>query len=57
MTSYIENINKIIKDGDEVKFNERLKWIEDPGMLGGGGGGEFTRNKKKKGKGKNEKNN
>ena len=29
MTSYIENINKIIKDGDEVKFNERLKWIED----------------------------
>ena len=47
MTSYIENINKIIKDGDEVKFNERLKWIEDPGMLG-----EFTRNKKKKGKGK-----
>ena len=47
MTSYIENINKIIKDGDEVKFNERLKWIEDHGMLG-----EFTRNKKKKGKGK-----
>lgn len=47
MTSYIENISKIIKDGDEVKFNERLKWIEDHGMLG-----EFTKNKKKKGKGK-----
>ena len=29
MTSYIENINKIIDDGEEVPFNKRLEYIED----------------------------
>ena len=47
MTSYHTNIDKIVKDGDEVKFNERAKWIEDHGMLG-----EWGSKKKKKGKGK-----
>ena len=46
MTSYIENINKIIDDGEEVPFNKRLEYIEDHGMLGEWG------KKKKKGKGK-----
>ena len=46
MTSYHTNIDKIIKEGEEVKFNNRLKWIEDSGMLG-----EWVK-KKKKTKGK-----
>ena len=48
MTSYHTNIDKIVKDGDEVKFNERAKWIEDPELLGEWG----SKKKKKKGKGK-----
>jgi len=34
MTSYIENIDKIIEDGSEVLWKDRLKYIEDHGIYG-----------------------
>lgn len=34
MTSYIDNIDNIIEDGEEVKWKDRLKHIKDEGVLG-----------------------
>ena len=34
MTSYIDNIDKIIEDGEEVLWKDRLQHIKDEGMLG-----------------------
>lgn len=34
MTNYIGNIDKIIEDGEEVLWKDRLKHINDEGMLG-----------------------
>ena len=34
MTSYIDNIDKIIEDGEEVLWKDRLQYIKDEGMLG-----------------------
>ena len=34
MTNYIDNIDKIIENGEEVLWKDRLKYIKDEGMLG-----------------------
>lgn len=34
MTNYIENIDKIIENGEEVMWRDRLQHIKDEGMLG-----------------------
>lgn len=34
MTNYIDNIDKIIDDGEEVLWKDRLQYINDEGMLG-----------------------
>ena len=34
MDSYIENIDNIIKKGEEVKWSERLKYLKDESLLG-----------------------
>jgi triacylglycerol lipase len=34
MTSYIENIDKMIESGEEVLWKDRLQYIEDSGLLG-----------------------
>jgi len=34
MDSYIENIDAIIKNGEEVKWNERLQYLKDGSLLG-----------------------
>lgn len=47
MSSYIDNIDKIVDNGEEVSWNKRLEHIEDSGMLG-----EWKKDDKKKGKGK-----
>lgn len=43
MTSYIENIDAIIEDGEEVKWKDRLKYLPDHGIYG-----EWKKPKKKK---------
>ena len=34
MDSYIENIDAIMSDGEEIKWNERLQYLEDDHLLG-----------------------
>ena len=34
MDSYIENIDNIIKQGEEVKWTERLQYLKDESVLG-----------------------
>lgn len=34
MTNYIENIDKIIENGEEVLWKDRLKHIKDEGIMG-----------------------
>ena len=34
MTNYIENIDKIIDDGEEVLWKDRLEHIKEEGALG-----------------------
>lgn len=34
MTNYIDNIDKIIENGEEVMWRDRLQYIKDEGMLG-----------------------
>jgi hypothetical protein len=34
MTNYIENIDKIIEDGEEVLWKDRLAHIKDEGIYG-----------------------
>ena len=41
MTNYTNNIDKIIENGEEVLWKDRLQYIEDSGILG-----EFADEKK-----------